>query len=103
MNQNNIAVIGDSRFALGFRLLGIRKVVELEDYSDVESSFEGMMKEVPGIIITEENTVSRLSSELRRRIETSVLPVVVVLSEKATQEGLRQMIKKAIGVDLLEK
>jgi len=102
MNEN-ISVIGSSRFALGFRLLGIRNVTELEDYSGAEASFEKIIKETSGIVITEENTVSGLSSDFRRKIETSISPVVVVLSEKATQEGLRQMIKRAIGVDLLEK
>jgi V/A-type H+/Na+-transporting ATPase subunit F len=99
-----IAVIGDSEFALGFELIGIKKIVEAESRSSVFSAFSTLMKEDVGIIVTNDKTIEKLDANFRRSVENSVTPIVVILSEKAVaQDNLRELIKKAIGIDILSK
>jgi vacuolar-type H+-ATPase subunit F/Vma7 len=45
--------------------------------------------------------LNKLEPTFRRTVENLITPVVVVLSTKSqAQENLRDMIKKAIGIDL---
>ena len=54
-----------------------------------------------GVIVTNEESLNKLEPNFGRMVENLITPVVVVLSTKsATQENLRDMIKKAIGIDL---
>lgn len=100
-----LAVVGDNEFVLGFELIGIKKIFEAESVQKVKDSFSAVMNDKNiGIIVTNDNALQKLDPVLRRTIENSITPVVVVLSTKAGgQENLREMIKKAIGIDLLSK
>lgn len=94
-----IGVIGQSEFTLGFRLAGIRKVVDMRNADE----FGDMMEEQSvGIVITDKNTLDALPEHERERALKSVKPVVVVVSD-AAQEELRAMIIRSIGVDLLQQ
>lgn len=94
-----IAVIGGSEFVLGFQLAGIKKVCEEE--TPEKKMLELMKDDGVGIIITDEKTMGRLSEYTREAVEISVKPVTVVVSDEgSSQEGLRKMIKKSIGIDL---
>jgi len=94
-----IAVIGGSEFVLGFQLAGIKKVYE-EDAPE-RKVLELMKDEGIGIIITDEKTMGKLSEYTREAVELSVKPVTVVVSEEgSSQESLRKIIKKSIGIDL---
>ena len=96
-----LAVIGGSEFTLGFALAGIKKIMEAD--ADPAAAFKQAMQDGSvGIIITDEATVAKLEEHVREDVERSVKPVIVVLSAEATQESLRKMIKKSIGVDLLK-
>ncbi|MBI4150086.1 V-type ATP synthase subunit F [Candidatus Woesearchaeota archaeon] len=97
-----LAVIGGSAFTLGFALSGIKRIIEA-DVNPAVAFKQTMQEGNVGIIITDEATMSKLDEHVRDDIEHSVKPVVVVLSAEATQEGLRKMIKKSIGVDLLKE
>jgi vacuolar-type H+-ATPase subunit F/Vma7 len=97
-----LAVIGGSGFTLGFALSGIRRIVDVE--GDPAPAFRKLMQEPEiGILLTDEETLARLDENAREDVERSVRPVVVVLSAEATQESLRRMILKSIGVDLLKE
>ncbi|MFH1132880.1 MAG: V-type ATP synthase subunit F [Nanoarchaeota archaeon] len=98
----DIAIIGTPEFILGFQLAGIRKTIEAGDnpLKDIQQ-----LRDDPevGIVITDEETMSRLKEHERYAIERSVRPTFVVLSVKSSgQDNLRRMIRKAIGVDLLK-
>ncbi len=97
-----LAVIGGSEFTLGFALTGIRHIVVVD--TDVAAAFKRVMHENNiGIVITDEATMGKLDDDNREQVEQSMRPVVVVLSTEGTQESLRRLIRKSIGVDLLKE
>ena len=97
--MSDIAALGGPEFILGFQLAGIKQTVEVSQNPDAD--FRKLMGDKNiGIIMTDENTVKKLIDRDRLRVESSVNPVVVVLSTEDYSEGLRKMIKKSIGVDL---
>lgn len=94
-----ISVAGSSKFVLGFQLAGIRKTYEIE--SDPYLKIKKIMEdENTGIIIAEEELMKKMDERDRNEIEESVKPVVIVISEESSSEGLRKMIRKSIGIDL---
>lgn len=100
--MTDIVVIGGNEFNLGFGLAGIRHIVEVQH--DVEQKFKEVFEDPnTGIIITDDATIQKLPVHFREVVEQSAKPSVVVLSLEGKDEGLRNMIIKAIGVDVWEK
>ncbi len=97
-DKKSIAVIGREEFTLGFQLAGIQKVYERENYT--EKIQEITDRDDIGIVIVEQQDLEELPSHIRQRIEGSVDPVVVPLTEEAEAMGLQDKIRKVIGVDL---
>lgn len=94
-----LAALGSSEFIVGFQLVGITKIIEAAD----EPMFQiNALKEDPdiGVVVVEESFLDKIDPLEREAIEDSVDPVFIPLSKEATQEGLRKLIKKSIGVDL---
>jgi len=99
-----VAVIGDSELVMGFKLIGIKRTYESENPEELERSFKTALEEDIGVIITNDKAVNKLEQRFRRTIENSISPIVVILSkESGASENLREMIKKAIGIDLWNK
>lgn len=99
--MEKIAVIGNSEFNLGFMLAGITDTFEVDRNSDpLKAVREAMSDPSINIVIMDERLVSRIEPNERRVIEDSVKPVFITLSAESTQEGLKNMIKKSIGIDL---
>ncbi|MBN2368489.1 V-type ATP synthase subunit F [Candidatus Woesearchaeota archaeon] len=100
-----LAVVGNNEFVMGFQLIGIKKVFEGESAERLKDCFSDALKdEEIGILVTNDRSLKHLDTRFRRTIENSQNPVVVVLSiEAGAQENLREMIKKAIGIDLFAK
>ncbi|NQV08805.1 V-type ATP synthase subunit F [Candidatus Woesearchaeota archaeon] len=96
-----VVVVGTPRFVLGFQLAGIRKTYEVEN-DPFNKIKEVMSDQNIGIIITDEESMSKLDEHDRLDMESSVKPVFMVLSEEATSDTLKKMIKKSIGVDLMD-
>ena len=94
----DIAVIGQSGFTLGFRLAGIKHVVDMKSLEDVSRL---MNDASTGIVIMDKETMAMLPEHMKESIVRSVKPVVVVVSDEP-QEELRTMIIRSIGVDLLQ-
>ncbi|MFB6125153.1 MAG: V-type ATP synthase subunit F [Halanaeroarchaeum sp.] len=104
--SQEIAVVGSPDFTTGFRLAGVRKFVDVpsdrkaEDMDDaVEEMFED---DDVGIVVMHDDDLEHLSRGVRRTAETSVEPVLVTLGGGAGSGGLRDQIKRAIGIDLME-
>ncbi|PSQ59129.1 V-type ATP synthase subunit F, partial [Halobacteriales archaeon SW_7_71_33] len=55
-----------------------------------------------GIVVMHDDDMEHLSRGVRERVEQSVEPVVVVLGGEAGS-GLREQIKRAIGIDLMDE
>ena len=103
--SQEIAVVGSPEFTTGFRLAGVRrcenvaadaKADELDDAVERALDDEGV-----GIVVMHDDDTDYLSRRVRERVETSIEPVVVTLGASGAG-GLREQIKRAIGIDLMD-
>jgi V/A-type H+-transporting ATPase subunit F len=105
--SQEIAVIGSPEFTTGFRLAGVRKFVDVAE-DDKPTELDGAVGEVlddedVGIVVMHDDDMDHLSRTVRQSAETSVEPVFVTLGGGAGSGGLREQIKRAIGIDLMEE
>jgi V/A-type H+-transporting ATPase subunit F len=96
--KKEIAVIGNEKFTLGFRLAGVSKTYNPENYQ--EKIQELVKRDDIGILVADEKDLQELPKRIRGQVESSVEPVIVSLSETAESERLQEKIKKAIGADI---
>ena len=106
--SQEIAVIGSPDFTTGFRLAGVRKFADVPDdekAAELDDAVQGMLTDDEvGILVMHEDDLEYLSRGVRNDVETSVEPVLVTLGgEGAGSGGLREQIKRAIGIDLMEE
>jgi len=95
-----IAVVGKSDFVVGFKLAGIRKTFDVKNDKELESKIHDCLKdENLGIIVLHSDDVKKLPQSLQRVIDESVEPTFIAIGSKE-DSGLRDKIKRAIGVDL---
>ena len=100
--MSELVVIGGNEFNLGIALAGIQNIVEVDEQAEHKFK-EAFDNPQTGIIITDDTTMQKLSPHFREIAESSAKPSIVVLSLDGKDQGLRQMIIKAIGVDVWEK
>ncbi|ADQ68398.1 V-type ATP synthase subunit F [Halogeometricum borinquense] len=105
--SQEIAVIGSPDFTTGFRLAGVRKFENVPDESKDEQLDEAVNRtledEDVGIIVMHDGDLDHLSRQVRQSVETSIEPTLVTLGGGAGAGGLRDKIKRAIGIDLMEE
>ena len=105
--SQEIAVVGSAEFTTGFRLAGVRRFENvLEDEKDeaLDDAVEAVLDDDGvGIVVMHDDDVEHLSRGVRGRVETSVEPVVVTIGSGTGGSGLREQIKRAIGIDLMEE
>jgi V/A-type H+-transporting ATPase subunit F len=106
--SQEIAVVGSPEFTTGFRLAGVRKFADIpaeekdEELDDAVS--EMLTDDDVGIVVMHDDDMDHLSRGVRKTAETSVEPVLVTLgSDGAGSGGLREQIKRAIGIDLMDE
>jgi V/A-type H+-transporting ATPase subunit F len=103
--SQEIAVVGSPEFTTGFRLAGVRRFEEVADErkdDELDGAVEGVLEdEDVGIVVMHNEDLEHLSRDVRGAVETSVEPTVVTLGG-GTSSGLRDQIKRAIGIDLME-
>ena len=94
-----LAVMGGSEFIVGFKLAGIRDVIEVTGnyYNELKSL---KVKKEIGVVVVDEKIMESLEPHQRLEVEASVDPVFIPVSAKVEQDSLRRLIKKSIGVDL---
>lgn len=100
-----IAVVGAPSFTTGFRLAGVDEFREVRD-ENKEKNLDAAVEDVLnlddiGIVVMHQDDLGYLSREVREEVETSVEPVVVTLGGEGEGQ-LREQIKRAIGIDLME-
>ena len=104
--SQEIAVVGSPEFTTGFRLAGVQafenvpadeKDERLDDAVERTLDDDGV-----GIIVMHDDDLDHLSRTVRRNVETSVEPVLVTLGGDSSGGALREQIKRAIGIDLME-
>ncbi|NPA38508.1 MAG: hypothetical protein GXN99_01790 [Candidatus Nanohaloarchaeota archaeon] len=98
-----IAVIGGEGFIKGFYLVGVQDVfVVNNDKKKINELVDKLLYEKKHkLLIIEEPSFNLLSEVLKDRCITSVEPLVFVISkDKETDESLKLMMKRALGVDI---
>jgi len=103
--SQEIAVVGSPDFTTGFRLAGVRKFADIPD-DEKEAELDAAVREMledenVGIVVMHTDDLDFLSRNVRSDVETSVEPVVVTLGGEGGSDGLREQIKRAIGIDLM--
>lgn len=105
--SQEIAVIGSPEFTTGFRLAGVRKFANVpEDDKPAElddAVTELLGDEDVGIVVMHDSDLEYLSRGVRKDVETSIEPVLVTLGGGTGSGGLREQIKRAIGIDLMDE
>lgn len=95
-----IAVVGNSDFAIGFRLAGIRKTYDVTS-SDIEAKIQSVLSDKNvAILIVHDDDLRMLSPHIRQILDDSVEPTVIAIGGKGESTNLRDKIKQAVGVDL---
>lgn len=108
MSQSQeIGVIGSQEFTTGFRLAGVRRFANVPDdekEEELDDAVESMLNQDDiGIVVMHDDDMEYLSHQTRQEVETSVEPVLVTLGGGAGSGGLREQIKRAIGIDLMDE
>jgi V/A-type H+-transporting ATPase subunit F len=95
-----IAVIGKTEFVVGFKLAGIRKTFDVRSDKELENKIRECLNDRNlGIIVLHTDDVKKLPQGLQKVIDESVEPTFIAIGSKE-DAGLRDKIKRAIGVDL---
>ena len=93
-----IAIIGKEDFCLGFRLTGINRIFETEKPQEAMATME-QDSEV-GVVVFDENLMEALDDDEKQELENSLRPVYLTLSTEASEDSLKKMIRKSIGVEI---
>ena len=105
--SQEIAVIGSPDFTTGFRLAGVRKFENVPDEAKDDELDEAVTRtledEDVGIIVMHEDDLDHLSRNARQSVERSIEPTLVTLGGPGGASGLRDQIKRAIGIDLMDE
>jgi V/A-type H+-transporting ATPase subunit F len=95
-----IAVIGKSDFTMGFRLAGVRKAYDVADAKELEARVRDCLNDGEvGIVVLHADDVKKLPAALQKTVDESVEPTFIAIGGRE-EVGLREKIKRAIGVDL---
>ncbi len=103
--SKHVAVVGSPSFTTGFRLAGVDSFQEVRDEdkdSDLDEAVETVLDDPDvGIVVMHQDDLDHLSRQVREDVETSIEPTVVTLGGEGEGQ-LREKIKQAIGIDLME-
>jgi V/A-type H+-transporting ATPase subunit F len=99
----SIAVMGPPDFVLGFNLAGVRRTYVTQ--GDFAKQLDHILSEKTdlGILIVQGNDLESLPPTLRRKASDSLDPVLVAMGEGAGEDDLREKVKRAIGIDIMNK
>lgn len=98
--MQEIAVIGNPGFTLGFRLVGVRKTVDAEEPASLAAAARDMMQDANvGVLVMDQSEFETLPEDLRNQIRSSTRPTLVAIG-LTEDSALREQIKQAVGVDL---
>jgi V/A-type H+-transporting ATPase subunit F len=105
--SQEIGVVGSPDFTTGFRLAGVRRFANVPDEEKDDRLDEAVTElfedDDVGIVVMHDDDLDHLSRTVRRNVETSVEPVLVTLGGDSSGGALREQIKRAIGIDLMEE
>ena len=97
--MKQIAVIGSPEFTLGFRLAGVRRVIDVT--GDAGPVFKKLQSDDRvGIVVTSTDCFDQLDEDLRDEFAKAIRPATVVIGGEDRGEMLKKMVKKSIGIEL---
>jgi V/A-type H+-transporting ATPase subunit F len=104
-----IAVIGDAHFIIGFQLAGVKDAFEVNNKEDFKKVIEKVrnMNDLAIVIIQRDKVYEfrRMIDEWKR--EKSIYPVILELpglkEKEVYEDPMREIIKRAIGIDVLKR
>lgn len=95
-----IGVVGNDLFTTGFRLVGIEKWFNVSEEVPVDDAIQTALKDKEiGVLVIHDEDWKELEASLRKKLSNSVKPTVIAIGAEV-DEGLRDRIKTAVGVDL---
>jgi len=104
--SQEIAVIGSPEFTTGFRLAGVRRFENVppeEKDERLDDAVESTMDDDDvGIVVMHADDMDHLSRSTREAAEGSIEPTLVTVGGGGAGGGLRDQIKRAIGIDLMD-
>lgn len=104
--SQEIAVIGSPEFTTGFRLAGVRtfeNVPETDKPTELDAAVERVAADDGvGIAIMHDDDLEHLSRDAHEIVTTSVDPTFVTIGSGEAAGGLREQIRRAIGIDLMD-
>ncbi|MFB6146636.1 MAG: V-type ATP synthase subunit F [Halobacteriaceae archaeon] len=104
--SEEIAVVGSPEFTTGFRLAGVRRFANVAPADKDENLDEAVTDLLDdddvGIVVMHSDDLDHLSRSVRETVQGSVDPAVVTLGGGGGQ-GLREQIRRAIGIDLMDE
>lgn len=103
--SKEIAVVGSPSFTTGFRLAGVDRFEEVREENksaELDDAAEAVLEDPEvGIVVMQQDDLDHLSRKVREEVETSIEPTVVTLGGEGEGQ-LREKIKQAVGIDLME-
>jgi V/A-type H+-transporting ATPase subunit F len=95
-----IAVVGKSEFTLGFRMAGVKKILETNG-DDLVLIIRNILKDKDvGVLVIHNDDMAGLPEKLRITLDELVTPTTITIGGAGESSNLRDKIKQAVGVDL---
>ena len=107
-NELRIAYIGNSQLSLGFKMSGVTESYVAQDARESESRLRELLarQDIGIIIITTSVRRQVRDRRLSESISTSILPLIVEVPEQGEsvteEDTLRTMIRRALGIDIMQ-
>ena len=98
--MTGITVVGNHDFVLGFQLAGIHTTYTEDNIEQRVAAI--LIEKNTDILVLHDEDYKKLSSQLRKKANESVKPIVIAVGS-LEEDDLRIRIKKVIGVDLYKK
>ncbi len=101
--SGKIAVVGERELVLGYRLLGVEDAFIVGKGDAAKVVMDLFNSEEYGLIIVGSEARKVLSSSLRDKLESSIIPLVVFmpsLDSQASEESISLLARRVLGVDL---
>jgi V/A-type H+/Na+-transporting ATPase subunit F len=101
--EGRTAVIGERELAIGFRLIGMKDVVEVTAETAAAEFVKLLANDAMSLIVASESVRQRLTENLRVQAESSLRPLVVFVPSPSGAyevESLATLAKRVLGVSL---
>lgn len=103
MKSNEIAVIGEKEYALGFKLIGIKDVFLLSGKEAVEKLKSLLSDSKYDLLLVSDDIIPAMDSKTQYSAENSLKPIVLFmpsLKSEVVEEPLRDLAHRVLGVDI---